>query len=111
MKRDYFKGWYFKCSNKNQTIALIPAFHSSHRKKTASLQIITDNLVHSVQFSDLKYCEKPLRIQIGRCIFSENGIKINIQTNQLSVQGVLKFNEISPIKYDIMGPFRFVPFM
>lgn len=65
---------------------MILEFHDSHGKKTASLQIITDNLVHSLQFSDLKYCEKPLYIQIGNCIFSEKGIKINIQTDQLSVQ-------------------------
>lgn len=111
MKRDYFKGWYFKCSNKNQTVALIPAFHSSHGKKTASLQIITDNSVYHVQFLNLKYREKPLHIQIGNCIFSEKGIKLNLKTSQLTVQGILKFNDFSPIKCDIMGPFQFVPFM
>lgn len=111
MKKDYFKGWYFKCSNNNQTIALIPAFHISHGKKTASLQIITNNSVHCVQFLDLKYSEKPLRMQIGSCIFSEKGIKLNIKTNQLTVQGVLKFNALFPIQYDIMGPFQFMPFM
>lgn len=111
MKRDYFKGWYFKCCNNNQTIAMIPAFHINHGKKTVSLQIITDNSVHCIYFSDLKYCERPLYIKIGNCIFSEKGIKLNIKTSQLTLQGVLKFNKISPIKYDIMGPFRFVPFM
>jgi len=111
MKNDYFKGWYFKCSNNDQTIALIPAFHISHGKKTASLQMITDNSVHCIQFPDLKYSKKPLCIQIGNCIFSEKGIQLNIQTNQLTVQGVLQFNEITPIQYDIMGPFQFVPFM
>lgn len=40
--QDYFKGWYFKCSNENKTIAFIPAFHQSNHEKTASLQIITD---------------------------------------------------------------------
>lgn len=111
MKKEYFKGWYFKFSNNDQTIALIPAFHISCGKKTASLQMIMDNSVHCIKFPDLKYCEKPLRIQIGNCIFSEKGIKSNIKTSQLTVQGVLKFNEISPIQYDIMGPFQFVPFM
>ena len=111
MKRDYFKGWYFKFSNNNQTIAFIPAFHISHGRKTASLQMITDNSVYYIKFSDLKYYEKPLHIQIGNCIFSEKCIKLNIQTDQLTVQGVLKFNEITPIQYDIMEPFQFVPFM
>lgn len=29
LQKDYFKGWYFKCSNENKTIAFIPAFHQS----------------------------------------------------------------------------------
>lgn len=111
MKKEYFKGWYFKCSNNNQTIAFIPAFHISHGRKTASLQMITDNSVHCIQFPDLKYCENPLHVQIGNCIFSEKGIQLNIKTNQLTVKGILKFNEITPIQYDIMGAFQFVPFM
>lgn len=32
-------------------------------------------------------------------------------TKEISVQSILKFSEISPIQYDIMGPFKFVPFM
>lgn len=36
----YFKGWYFKCCTKGETIAFIPSFQRSNRKKTASLQII-----------------------------------------------------------------------
>ena len=68
--------------------------------------MITDNSVYCIKFSDMKYCEKPLNVQIGNCIFSEKGIKLNIQTDQLTVQGVLKFNEITPIQYDIMGPFN-----
>ncbi len=111
MQKDYFKGWYFKCSYNNQTIAMIPAFHCSRGQKTASLQIITDNKSYCIQFPDLKYRNKPLYIQIGNCIFSEKGIKLDIKTNQLVMQGILKFSEIFPIKYDIMGPFKFVPYM
>lgn len=29
----------------------------------------------------------------------------------ISANGVLRFSALSPIQYDIMGPFRFVPFM
>ena len=43
MQKDYFKGWYFKCSNDTQTIAFIPAFHRTEHRETASLQVITDD--------------------------------------------------------------------
>lgn len=109
--QNYFKGWYFKCCMKEKTLAFIPAYHQSKNNKTASLQIITDDSVVNIPFQDLKYREKPLHIKIGDCIFSEKGMKLNIHTKEINVQGILKFSEISPIQYDIMGPFKFVPFI
>lgn len=110
-EQDYFKGWYFKCSNENKTIAFIPAFHQSNHEKTASLQVITNDTAFSIPFQDLEYQEKLLHIKIGDCIFSEKGIKLNINTREINVQGSLKFCQFSPIQYDIMGPFKFIPFM
>ena len=107
----YFKGWYFKCCTKEKTIAFIPAYHQNKNIKTASLQIITDDSVVNIPFQDLEYREKPLHIKIGNCFFSEKGMKLDIHTKEMSVQGILKFSDISPIQYDIMGPFKFVPFM
>lgn len=64
-QKDYFKGWYFKCSNENKTIAFIPAFHQNNNEKTASLQVITDDAAFNIPFQNLKYQEKPLHIKIG----------------------------------------------
>ena len=110
-KNNYFKGWYFKCSANDKTIAFIPAYHSSNGIETASLQIITDKEVFNIAFDSLQYSEKPLCVNIGKCVFSENGIKLNIKNDKLAISGQLRFRCISPIRYDIMGPFRFVPFM
>ncbi len=109
--QDYFKGWYFKCSMKDKTIALIPAYHQNGNDKTASLQIITDDSVFNIPLQSLKYKEKPLQIQIGDCIFSEKGMILNVRTKEITAQGILKYTEITPIQYDIMGPFKFVPLM
>lgn len=111
LNQNYFKGWYFKCCTKKKTIAFIPAYHQNKNNKNASLQIITDHSAFNIPFCDLQYHENPFHIQIGESIFSEKAINLNIRTKEISVQGVLKFSEISPIKYDIMGPFKFVPFM
>ncbi len=111
LKKDYFKGWYFKCSSKNKTIAFIPAFHSRNNNETASLQIITDENSYNLSFPFLAYSEKPLYIRIGNNVFSENGIIINIKSDNLTVKGNLQFGKFSPIGYDIMGPFKYIPFM
>ena len=111
MKKDYFKGWYFKCSNENKTIAFIPAFHQSNHEKTASLQIITDDTAFNIPFQSLQYRENPLAIKIGENIFSKEGIRLQIKNNDLSANGALCFDGLTPIQYDIMGPFKFVPLM
>lgn len=111
MQKDYFKGWYFKCSNDTQTIAFIPAFHRTRHKETASLQIITDDGAFNLTFDSLEFQEKPLFIRIGDSIFSEKGIRLNIRTDKLTVQGILRFGKLAPLRYDIMGTFQFVPFM
>ena len=110
-KNNYFKGWYFKCCANDTTIAFIPAYHHSNHKRTTSLQIITDNSVFNIPFISLEYSEKPLCVNIGNCVFSENGIKLNIKNDNLAISGELRFRCISPIRYDIMGPFCFLPFM
>ncbi len=107
----YFKGWYFKCYTGNETIAFIPAYHCSHQNKTASLQIITDDMVFHIPFDELKYCERPLGIKLGNCSFSEKGIVLHFQNDKLKLEGLLRFQALSPIRYDIMGPFSLIPFM
>ena len=108
---NYFKGWYFKCIGNDTTIAFIPAFHRSGDKETASLQIITDDAAFNIPFDSLEYSEKPLSINLKNCHFSKDGINLNIQYNNLTINGNIKFYDITPINYDIMGPFQFVPFM
>lgn len=110
-KTNYFKGWYFKCSANNKTIAFIPAYHRSDGRETASLQIITGEAVFNISFDSLKYSEKSLCVKMGECEFSERGIKLNIKSDELNITGELRFCCVSPIKYDIMGPFCIVPFM
>ena len=107
----YFKGWYFKCCNKDKTIAFIPAYHRVGRKVTASLQIITDDQVFCIPFPSLQYQEKPLSVRIGDCFFGQKGIRLNIRKKDLCIKGVLRFSHFSPIQYDIMGWFRWIPFM
>lgn len=107
----YFKGYYFKCCQGNQSIALIPALHSDGKNQTASLQIITEDGAYAIPYPDISFSDKPFRIQIGENRFSSKGILLNACPDGLKISGRLRFGSLEKPKYDIMGPFRHVPFM
>lgn len=111
LSNDYFKGWYFKCCADDKTVAFIPAYHRSSRITSASLQIITNKSAFNIPLDTLKFCESPLYINSENCEFSQKGIRLGIQRNNLTVTGEAEFGSLSPLRYDIMGSFRFVPFM
>lgn len=112
-KKSYFKGWYFKCCGDDGTVALIPAYHCLNGKKTASLQVITDDTAINIPLDDLKYSRKRLYIRLETCIFSDRGISLKYKDkkNGIELAGSVRFGPLSPIRYDIMGPFSAVPFM
>lgn len=106
-----FYGWYLKCQSDSQTLAVIPAIHRAGRNQTCSIQIISDNNVWTVPFSADSFRRSGMNISIGKNRFGKNGIRLAIQTPQLRAAGNLTFGPLSPLKYDIMGPFALVPFM
>lgn len=106
-----FYGWYFKCQSDTQTLAVIPAVHSAGRKRTCSVQIITDNDAWAVTFQADIFRRTGKNIFIGENQFGEEGIHLAIDTPKLTIRGKLDFGSLCPLKYDIMGPFAFVPFM
>lgn len=113
-RRSYFEGWYMKQQCGADTIAFIPAFHISDKgQPSASLQIITDTEAFHIDFKaqELWANKKKLFIQLADCIFSEQGCRLNISTPDLHITGILNYGPLLPPAYDIMGPFRFLPFM
>ncbi|MCL2109069.1 MAG: tocopherol cyclase family protein [Oscillospiraceae bacterium] len=83
----YFSGHYFKHENNGKTIAFIVGKSSENGK---FIQVITDK--KSYRFKGY-----------GNCIFTKNGAKIDIGN---SIKGVIKYGKLTPLKYDIMGPFK-----
>ena len=108
---NYFKGWYFKCASQDRMIAFIPAFHRHRGRVSASLQIITDESAFNLPVKMYQYSERPLDIRSAGCHFSEKGIQIDIDRENVHLHGAITFGPLCPIRYDIMGPFALVPFM
>lgn len=110
----YFEGWYLKHQNSSDTIAFIPAFHIDQKGHAlASLQVITNDISHNVPFSydNFLACSKSFFIRLGNCTFSRYGCRLNLKTKELEIKGRLTYGPWTPPLYDIMGPFRFIPFM
>lgn len=107
----FFYGWYLKCQSNTQTLAVIPALHQTGKKRTCSIQLITDNNAWTVPFSADTFHRSKGNILIEKNRFGKSGIRLAINTPELNVRGKLDFGPLSPLKYDIMGPFSLVPFL
>ena len=106
-----FYGWYLKCQSDTRTLAVIPAVHKSGRKCTSSIQVITDNDAWTIAYpADMSH-RVGRTFFIGENRFGEEGIQLAVHTPELNIRGKLDFGPLSPLKYDIMGPFVLMPFM
>lgn len=105
----YFKGYYFKCSENDKSFAMIPALHHDGKKRNASLQIITANQVYIVPYSDIRF--KKGIIRLGRNLFSEKGMYLDVDYAGCKINGKLYFKKLKKLRYNIMGPFKYIPFL
>ena len=105
----YFEGWYFKHQNRQgQILALIPAFHTDREgRRTASLQVISGDRSWWLEYPEAQVSRRPFQVQIGRCCFGSRGMELRIRREGLSLQGALQYGPFTPLRSDIMGPFRF----
>lgn len=109
--KNFFQGWYFKCTMNMETIAFIPAIHHDGTKKSASLQVITNDETFSIPYETIWFDQTLSAIRIGNNIFSPKIIHLDVRTSNLHLTGTLKLSRHETIAYDIMGPFQYVPFM
>lgn len=110
---EYFYGWYFRCQSEQGTVAVIPAVHISDKKRSCSLQVITEHGAWNQEFSidQFRVDNKKLNMKIGENFFSAKGLSIRLSGNGYEIQGSLRFGDLTVPKYQIMGPFRYVPYM
>lgn len=110
-KRGWFYGWYFKCQSDIQTLAVIPAVHQTGGIRSCSIQIITEKRSWTVPMPGTAFRKRGRMVSIGGNRFGGKGIRLAVRVPGLEVKGKLRFTGLHPLKYGIMGPFSFVPFM
>lgn len=107
----YFEGWYLKHQTpQGQTLALIPAFHtSSEGRRTASLQVLSNDASWWLEYPEMsfQFSRRPFQIEIEHSSFSSQGINLRIRQKGLSLRGVLRYGPFTALRSNIMGPFRF----
>ena len=112
--KQYFKGWYFKQHTSDGTVAVIPAIHMDDKGQcSASVQIVTDSGSYWETFPHERFYadKKGIFVAVDKNLFSDRGVLLNIDSGQCSAHGTLHFGKLLPVKYDIMGIFKFMPRM
>lgn len=108
----YFEGWYFKCQTKDgHSLALIPAVHiCENGQRSASIQVITEDDAWWLEYPASLFAasENSLRILIGKNCFSEAGLLLDVEREEFSLHGRVRFGPFQLLKSDIMGPFRWL---
>lgn len=110
----YFEGWYFKHQSETNAIAFIPGINFNEQgEKEAFIQVITRDTSFQISYpySAFSVCRHKPAVRIGNSIFTDKGIKIDIHDPKIDCSGTIKYAPLTPLKSDIMGPFRFIPFM
>lgn len=109
----FFYGWYFRCQTKEGTVALIPAVHISGEERSCSLQVITEEGAWNIEFpiEEFRINRKKQCMKIGEQLFSRRGIHLHVKKEELEIHANLTFGRFTKPKYDIMGPFQYLPRM
>lgn len=97
-KTGWFYGWYFKCQSDTQTLAVIAAVHRTDRKRTCSIQIITEKQSWTVPLQEKTFRKRGRMISIGKNWFGERGICLSVCVPGLKVSGQLVFGELFPLR-------------
>lgn len=118
--KEYFEGWYFKNSNKKESISFIPGISINKDERKAFIQVITNQTSYYIEYdiNEFLYNDNPFYIKIGNNYFSRDKIKIDIMDNSqnLKIEGSIKYSNNKNISTsifspNIMGPFSYIPFM
>lgn len=109
----YFEGWYFKLQTREgEALALIPACYADRSGRwSASLQILADGQSWWLTYPEFRAFERMFRVRIGESLFTDQRLCLHIAGEGISLRGTVRFGPFTPLRSDIMGPFRFLPGM
>lgn len=94
-----FEGWYYKQRAGDYMLAFIPGRASDG----AFVQMIDPSGTRHFPMPDFQVSGDTVRT--GDCLFSPGGLQISLP----GVEGTLRYEALTPLRSDIMGPFAHLP--
>ncbi len=94
-----FAGWYFKHQRGRDMVALIPGCAAGG----AFIQMISS--AGSRSFSVSGFSANRDSVRAGNCLFTPYGCQVDLP----DVHGEITYGKKTPLRSDIMGPFRYLP--
>ena len=88
--KEFFEGYYYKHQKGDETLCIIAGKAGTSR----FIQVITEKQAWQVPFTEGNK-------------FTTGGIRLAIETPELSLKGEIRYENLTPLGTDIMGPFRF----
>lgn len=108
-KKNYFEGWYFK----HQKDDIIICFIVGRCEDRAFIQVVSKGFSKVIYYdlNTYRLSKKHMQIRVGQSMFSLKGCILDIVSEDFVVRGRLNYTELTPIKGDVMGPFKMLPKM
>jgi tocopherol cyclase len=121
-KKHYFEGWYFKhvTGDLSSSISVIPGISLFEDDPHSFIQIMDGKTGQNNYFrypaGDFKWEKKRLFLQVGRSVFTEEKLVLDIENDSTKIEGQVNYSRIvrypkSIFSPGIMGWYSFVPFM
>jgi len=121
-KKSYFEGWYLKHCSKDleHVMAVIPGIALNPNDSHAFIQVLegTSGETRYITYSaeEFRWDRNLFRVNVGTSEFSLEGIRLDIETDNVALKGELRYYE--PVTFPgslrspgIMGWYSYVPFM
>lgn len=90
--RQRFKGYYLKHQKGEHTLCII----IGHANNERFIQVITEKAAWQLPWT-------------SKCCWGPKGLKVNLAHEDFSLKGQLSYGSFTPLKYDIMGVFKYIP--
>lgn len=115
-KNYYFEGWYYKFVSHDEltTVALIPGVSINKDDSHAFIQVfLSKNMGNDVSLktvyfrfdiNDFKYDHKQFSVSIGQNTFTKKRISLHLSNGEISIEGSLKIENLTPIKASVLVP-------
>jgi len=102
--KQYYEGWYMKQQQDSDVLAVIPG----RAQNEAFVQVITPKDSYYVPYSLESYSLNGA-MKVGNNVFTPEGMDVAISTDELELYARVRYEDLSPLRYDIMGPFALLP--